>query len=96
MIAILPTDGRDVIFKANITKMMYSFWTLHLAPLCVLPKYILFWMIQTGKYVVSPKWAAMTQGHGMSCAVTTALWVMYISPAEVTITDIEILFFAPE
>ena len=53
-------------------------------------------MIQTGKYAVSPKWAATAQGHGMSCAVTTALWVMYISPAEVTITDIEILFFAPE
>jgi hypothetical protein len=95
-ISILPTDGRQVINKNNITKLMYSFWTLNLMPLRVPPHYVLFWMVQSGKFAVSSRWAATTAGHGLRKSVLTALWVTYLAPEEVTIEDIEMLFYAPE
>ena len=95
-VAILPTDDRDIIYMTNITKLMFAFWTLQLKPLRVPLRYLLFWMIQSGKYAVTLKWASLTPRHDMSQAVLMALWVTYIAPQEVTIKDVHVLFFNTE
>ena len=86
-------DGRTVLTKHNIMKAMWREYYTALRPLDPPPDRILWWMMQSGKYVPAATWIITAQGQGLSYVQLEAMWDLIKTPEGATLDDVHNLFF---
>lgn len=85
-------DGRKMITKRSIIKVIFQEWNTHLRPLDVPADVVLMWIMQSGGYMPSCDWVAEKR-QGVDMAQMDAMWKMARYPARTTHNDIIHLFF---
>ena len=96
VVRLSPTDGEMGLVNNNIARYIFQFWEQHCKPLRPPVKYLLLWMLRSGKYAASASCCVTGQGQGLNEARLTALWSTYIDHENTTIEDAGCSFLSSE
>ena len=72
-------DGRTLLTKHNLVKMMWRKYTLNLAPLDVPPDILLLWILKFMKYIPAATRTLTPAGYGLHLVQLQVIF--YVHPA---------------
>lgn len=74
-----PEEGRIVINKGNLPKLLKRFYSTHLTPMEDMPvDHVLKYMLRTDCYIPSAQWAMARSGCGLSKTKLQAMWDLLV------------------